>query len=146
MNGQATIDRTKALTLSLKHGMSDSDIARLLNCSKQGVNGFLKPLRDLIKSPLSADEWNTHQESILSAAMQKVLLAATDSATVKKSSTLQLASAYGIFFDKQRLIRGESTSNVSVRSVSERIMSDIQRLEHELQAQAVVSSASDPVE
>jgi hypothetical protein len=98
-------------------GTPEADIARALNVSKQAVNQALKPYKSLIKDAGSLQAFEENRDKILTAGQAKLLSVALDPKVIKKSSTLQLVSSYGILFDKQRLIRGEATSNVNIKSL-----------------------------
>jgi hypothetical protein len=110
------IDVSKALKL-WAGGTPQADIARSLNSSESSVSQALKPFKNLIANPEALKAFEDQRDKILTGGQAKLLAAALNDKTIKKSSTLQLVSSYGILFDKQRLVRGEATSNVNIKSL-----------------------------
>lgn len=136
------LDVGKALKLYLG-GTKEVDIARLHGVTKQSVNQALKPFKEIIKDPAQINAFEASRDAMLSGGMMRLLTSALDPRTIKKSSTLQLASAYGILFDKQRLVRGESTENVSIKSITMHLKGELDRLRDQEQALASVNDINE---
>jgi hypothetical protein len=104
------IDIKKAIEMRLK-GVSCADIGKLFGCSRQAVHQALKPYVDT--DGLDLEVWKEKRADIL-ASKQATALQALDAEDIKKASPKDKALIFGILYDKERLERGQSTSNVSV--------------------------------
>ena len=71
------------------------------------------PYIDQISNTELSDTIKTRMASDLIIKSQIAFNAAMTPEKIEKSSTLQLASAGGIMFDKARLLKGESTQNIA---------------------------------
>ena len=127
------IDVAKALELRLK-GLSYIDIAKHFNCTKQAVNDRLARFVNLLDDPESIKVFKDNQDTLLTAAQSKFLSRALDPDALKKSSTLQLITSYGVLFDKQRIINNLSTQNVSIRDISTHLFNQANELEQQIKA------------
>lgn len=137
------IDVGKALELRLK-GLSYEEIGKQFGCSKVAVFDRLKRFRNMLDDPDSIKVYEDNTSKLLSNAQVSLLSAALNPDTVKKSSTLQLLSGYGILFDKQRIINNLSTANISIRDNAVRLSdmrTDLEKQIAEMQAQHVVDSS-----
>lgn len=123
----AHVDVGRALELRLK-GASYQEIADIQGVTKQAVNSRLAAFKLLLNDPDAVNAIDAQRDKILTAGLGKLLLATLDDRAIKRCSTLQLASSYGILFDKQRLIRGESTNNIDVRSVLQHLHASAQAI------------------
>ena len=137
------VDVGQAIKFRINRGWSYNEIAAKQGVSKTAVINALKPIRSLTDLPISSERYNEHREMIIDGAMAKLLVHSVAEDKLKKSSTLQLMSAYGILFDKQRLIRGESTSNFDIRSQSVYLGREIERIKQELSDLPGESDATD---
>jgi hypothetical protein len=115
----------KALDLRLK-GLSYQEIADYL--VKDGVtissHALSQRLSPLMPDDLDVSLYAKNRSDILAGVQLKLLSHLTD-ARLKDASAYQLAGMYGIFYDKERLERGQSTANVAhltalVSRISER--------------------------
>lgn len=119
------IDINKALELKAK-GVSYVDLAQYFDVPKSTIHYHLQPLMpdtsniDVFKK-FRADLLTVKQESILKSL---------DDGSIKEMSGLQKATAFGILYDKERLERDKSTSNVSFNGM----MGDYATLERERKA------------
>jgi predicted DNA-binding protein YlxM (UPF0122 family) len=140
----ATIDLSKALTLRAK-GLSYQDIANSMRTSKQAVHQRLKHFNALLDDDmLTAFEAN--QDKLVSGAMCKMLNNALDSDKLKSATTLQSVTSYGILFDKQRLMRGQSTSNVLTFDLTPAERDRMRQLESMIQDEVIdIKEESDNV-
>lgn len=138
------VDIAKAIKLILVQGMPQADVARSMGVSDQAVNQALKPLKALLNNPLPTQVYNDRKEEILDAAMSKMLVHSLEPERLKKMSTYQLIGSFGILFDKQRLVRGESTSNFDIRSQSVYLGREIDKLRQELgESETVIQGKSE---
>ena len=107
-------DTGKALQLRLVKHLSYSQIGVLLNVSKQTVVKGLKPLLNLLENPEMVSAFRESEADLMDAvrllAMQAMGEQLSDPKRRKKLDMLRLNNLYGTLFDKQRLVRGESTA------------------------------------
>lgn len=131
---QGRVDVGKALELLLR-GCSYSEIGRMMNVSPQAVHKRMARFIAILDDPDIVRQFDSNMDMMLSGSMVKLLSAAVDDAKIKKSSTYQLAASFGILFDKQRLVRGQSTANVDYGGMAgraEEIAAEIRALEARL--------------
>lgn len=103
------IDAGKAFELRSR-GNTLTEIARIMGTSRQAVQQRLKQFSQVLENPESIQVYNQNIDNILSAAQLELLGRSLDKGKIKQATTLQLATAYAIYFDKQRLTRGQSTA------------------------------------
>ena len=104
------IDLPKALELRQK-GLTEQEIADLFHCTKQAVSKALKPYADLFNGEIEVFKKN---RADLFASTQRELLESFDPSDIKKMNVKDRVIALGIMYDKERLERGQSTSNLSI--------------------------------
>ncbi|RMG00473.1 MAG: hypothetical protein D6726_11205 [Nitrospirae bacterium] len=91
-------------------GLSYAEIAKLVNRRKQTIHERLKPYDEHI---LGLKKYKSKRADILAVYQQKILKHLTDE-KLKKTPAAQLITMFAILYDKERLERGQSTSNVAV--------------------------------
>lgn len=124
---QATIDVSTALDQRVNNRLSYEQIAKLQGVTKQAIHKRLKGLL-----PDEAAEVYREKRADIFSKMQLDCLSAVDGPKRKAASALQLVTCAGILYDKERLERGQSTSNIDTRSITlhvEALDADIARLE-----------------
>ena len=104
------IDLQKAIELRLK-GVTYQDIADLFRCSKAAVIQRLKPY--VATTDIDTELYIKNRAGIL-ANKQVSVLAELTPEKLEKSSAKDLAVTFGVLYDKERLERGQSTSNQSM--------------------------------
>jgi len=117
------LDPEKALTLA-KAGMSDADIAKHQGVQRTTVWRFLQEHRNELTN---LNIYKSHRADLLAGlqgdclSLQKRILATFDDGVLaalkpseKTGLLMALNATHGTTFDKERLERGESTSNVSM--------------------------------
>lgn len=109
--GHPKIDKAKALQLYAK-GYSKTDIAQKLGVTPGAITQSITPLLNNLLSPENLKTYQEKQTDIVDSATAKMLVESLDPSKLKKASTYQLVSSFGILFDKSRLLKGLSTSNV----------------------------------
>jgi hypothetical protein len=103
-----------AKTLVLQ-GYNYQQVADICQVGRTTVHGWLNdPNIDQLANNELADKVKERMASDLLIKSQIAFNKAMDPDKMEKSSTLQLASAGGIMFDKARLLKGESTQNVAM--------------------------------
>ncbi len=138
------VDAGKAFELRMK-GLAYVDIAKLFGVSKQAVHSRLKQFRSCLDNPESIQVYEENVDKLLSAAQVKQLEASLDNDKLKAASTLQNATAFGIFFDKQRLIRGQSTQIIEKYDLTSDERETLRTLEARIINQdVVVDPEADP--
>lgn len=91
-----------------KRNLSMAQIASVLGCSKQNIQYRLREIASEIET---VDDFKKHKADILAIHQRRILNAVTP-ANLSKASLKDKGIAFGIMFDKERLERGKSTSNI----------------------------------
>lgn len=139
------IDLSKAIKLRIEKNNTYEEIAKQFDVSKQAVEQRLKPYELMLGNPEQVSQFDRNKDHVLSAAQAKLLVSAIDPEKINKSSTLQLTTAFSQLFDKQRLIRGESTENLNIKSMAMHLKGQIDADEQALRELEDQVSESDPV-
>ena len=132
--GHPKIDKGKALQLYTQ-GYSKSEIADKLGVTPGAISQSINPLLENLLSPEHLKTYQDRQVDIVDSATARMLVESLDTDKLKKASTYQLVSSFGILFDKSRLLKGLSTSNVIYADMSQKeseIESEIRKLEESL--------------
>jgi predicted transcriptional regulator len=95
--------------------LSHQQIADLLGCDKSNITNRLKKYRPTLDKIAGHKK---HRADILTNIQAKLLDSVTDD-KIKECTVPQLTVAYGILYDKERLERGQSSSNLSVAGLVE---------------------------
>ena len=90
--------------------LQPTEIGKMVGCSHVNVINTLK--RYGIDQQ-ATENFKTSRADIFAGLQERILKSITDEA-IKKTPAIQLVTAASILYDKERLERGESTSNVSV--------------------------------
>lgn len=90
--------------------LSQADLARINNTTRQSINQLL------IRHGVDIDTLQSYKESRadIFAGKQEMVLRNIDEAAVKKmldKAPMAAVNLYGVLYDKERLERGQSTSN-----------------------------------
>ena len=115
MPNVAIIDVNQAIDLKYNHHLSYKQIAAIQGVSPQAVHQRIKDLLPIPETQIYID----HRADIL-ANIQLKLLANLDETRLKKASAYQLVGSAGLLYDKERIERGLSTTNLIT------IMADIE--------------------
>jgi len=91
--------------------LSERQIAELAGCSKSSVHLALE--RYGIK-PERIEDYKSNRADIFAGLQDRIFSKLTDAA-LEKTPAIQLVTAASILYDKERLERGQSTSNVDVK-------------------------------
>ncbi len=125
------VNVAQAVDLKINHNLSYGQIAAIQGVTKPAI---LKRIRHLLPTELT-DVWKSHRADILSHAQLRLLSGVTDD-KIKKAPAGSLVLAACQLYDKERIERGLSTSNVAM------IHEDIQGLRGYAAAR---QSGGDPV-
>jgi hypothetical protein len=96
-------------------GLTYDEIARVFGVSKAAVNRVVTKLQ-LKKRVQEPQTFKSEMENKMLSKMEKILGHITED-KMSAASLQQLITAFGILYDKVRLHRGESTSNVAAVNV-----------------------------
>jgi len=96
--------------MRLKDGKSYQDIADHYGVAKQTIFHHLSPL---IGDKGELEAFKEYRADILASLQAKVVKSITDD-DLQKASLSQKAVGIGVFYDKERLERGQSTGNIAV--------------------------------
>ena len=105
----AKVDYSQALDLKLNHGLNYPQIAKIQGVSTQAIH---KKLQHFLPTQ-DTEEYKDKRADIL-AHTQLKLITQIDSKRLKKAQLRDLVVSAGILYDKERLERGQSTTNVDV--------------------------------
>lgn len=102
-------DMGKAIELRMA-GMSYGDIAKFFSIPKPTVQARLKPF---FGKEADVPAFKAHRADLFAGQQVRLLSAITDK-DIEKASLRDKVIAAGVLYDKERLERGQSTSNVSM--------------------------------
>jgi len=94
-------------------GLTHGEAAKILGCDRSNVSAHL---RNYGYKPGDLKKYQHLRADILSFHQMRLLNYLTDE-KLKKSSAMQIASMYGILYDKERLETGKSTTNVAYADI-----------------------------
>ena len=119
-------------------GLTLEQIGKLVGCSHQNISYRLQPFMEEIEGLKS---FKDNRADVLAAYQHRILnsLQATD---LGKSSPYQKVGMFGILYDKERLERGQSTSNVAYADYS-RTVSDMDKEIASLESEVGILSEND---
>src|SRR3990167_5010418 len=110
------MDTGKMLELRLK-GLSYAEIGRVAGgMAKQSIEQRLSKFKRLLEHPEQVHAYREHEAEILDSVSMELTTSLIDDVRRKGKKALsgyQKVGMFGILFDKRRLLRGESTANVS---------------------------------
>jgi hypothetical protein len=98
-----------------KRGNSYAEIGKILGCTKQNVELRLRPF----KAEIEALESFKEQKADVLAVYQLKLLNSLTESDIKNIPPGSRLTGFGILYDKERLERDKSTSNLSVHEITE---------------------------
>ena len=107
----AKIDLNKAIDLRIK-GLTYQEIADHFGACRQSVQERLAPYVDTVEG-IDIGAFKDRRADIL-AAKQQVVLSALNPDKIKEASARDQVIIFGTLYDKERLERGQSTSNAAV--------------------------------
>ena len=108
------LDRKQAIILKTQNGLSYEQIGALQGISKQAVHEAIhKDIKAFIADQEVTKSYKEHRADIL-AGLQVKTLTNLDDTRLKAASALQLVTATGILYDKERLERGQTSANIGV--------------------------------
>ena len=106
-------DVAKALQLRLVKHLTYAQIGILYDVTPATIRTGLAPMISLLDNPVAVPAFRESEAELMDAvrmlAMQAMGEQLTDPKRRKKLDLLRLNNLYGTLFDKQRLVRGEST-------------------------------------
>ena len=120
-------------------GLSTRQIAKLLNCTHPNI---VQRLKEYKKEILGIESFKKNRSDILAIVQSRIINKITES-DVKKASLLQKTTAISQLYDKERLERGQSTSNLAVQSIATDLQSLLDRLQVEEDARKTIDITPD---
>ena len=123
------IDLDKAIQFRLK-GLSYDEIAAIFHVSKSAV---CQRLNGYISEHIDIPGFLKHEAEILAGKRAEILNSLTVP-QLKTATPYQRVGMYGILFDKERLLRGQSTQNIAYADMS-RDLNEMDREIHKLEAE-----------
>lgn len=108
------LDRKQAIILKTQNGLSYEQIAAINGISKQAVHEAIhKDVKAIMADQEVTRYYKEHRADVL-AGLQVKALSNLDETRLKAASALQLVTATGILYDKERLERGQTSANIGV--------------------------------
>lgn len=137
------LDTVTALTLRLK-GQTYPQIAKHYGISKQAVHQRIKGVFKLI-DPDKLEAYKTHKVNLLTSIEAELLGLIVKPDKLKQATLMQLATSFGIVYDKNRLEQGLSTSEIGIKPVLEEIRDNREKLMQALKSLEVGKNTSETV-
>ncbi len=109
------VDVNSALKLRVENKLSYQQIANLQGTSRAGIHKALKRFL-----PTKESEYFQANKADILNKVQMMIVEQVDQKRLKGASLNNLAYAFQNFHNSERLDRGESTSNVDIRSITAR--------------------------
>lgn len=121
-------------------GLSNSEIARVLGCDKSNIT---RRLQKLLPEEARKREYLRNRADVFASVQRRILESVTE-ADIKKASLKDRVISVGILYEKERLERGQSTSNIHVLGeiydgLSTREKQEVAQVEEALMAEIVTS-------
>ena len=91
--------------------MTTREIAKLADCDHTNV---VRTLQRYGIEREATEDYKSRRADVFAGLQERILRSITDEA-IKRTPAIQLVTAASILYDKERLERGQSTSNVDVR-------------------------------
>ena len=111
------IDLNRALRLRFHNNMSITEIADVFGVTKQAVSKRLKPYT---QTSGNIEEFKKYKSDMLHEKQFAMLRELTPD-KIKSMSAYQLTGMFSMLYDKTRLEDGESTENVSIDEINQRL-------------------------
>ncbi|GEM_PF-3229697 len=118
MPNDPKVDKFKAFELYFLKNVSLTDIAKSFNCSVPYIHKIIQPFKNLIADPQTLGIYEKNKTRILSTAEIEILKNMVNPETLKKASGNNLAYMFQQVFNANRLEKGQSTANISIRTQS----------------------------
>lgn len=112
----AKFDVAEALKLRLVHKLTYPEIGRLLGVDASAVWRRLKRFHEMVNDPEAAVAYHENEAVILDSLRMRAVANMLKPGALEGASPRDLAVVFGIAFDKMRLLRGQSTSNVGLKA------------------------------
>jgi hypothetical protein len=90
--------------------LTTREIAKMVDCDHSNV---VRTLQRYGIDQQATEDFKARRADVFAGLQERILKSITDEA-IQKTPAIQLVTAASILYDKERLERGESTSNVSV--------------------------------
>ena len=106
--GNEKVDKRRAAEL-VSGGLTLREVGKIMDCSKVSIH---KAVKGLLMPKEALDEFNNSKADIIASKEAQILLNLTTE-DIQKASAYQKAGMFALLYDKERLERGQSTSNVA---------------------------------
>lgn len=131
-NKVGKLDMVTAVRLRFE-GLSTKQIGEKYGITRQAVEKRIAKVYKRL-DPQSIDAYNKHEDSLLTMAKELMVQHAVQPDTIQKASLNNVAYAYTQFNSAQRLLRGESTANHSIKGIVEHHQTTLEALQASLVA------------
>ncbi len=106
-------DLGKALKLRMK-GLSYQDIGVLVGASKDTVEGKIRPLLMALGAPEQITAYRANEAGLIAGVRAQFLANISSRASENKGSLSENVLAFGVLFDKNRLLEEKSTASINI--------------------------------
>lgn len=113
-------------------GLTKAQAAKVLGCDHSNISQRLKAI-DYVPEYLKT--YKDNRADILAYYQAEILKHITPD-RLKKATATQLATMYGIFYDKERLERGQSTDNIEIHTEIMNLKDKLDAAKKEIEAEA----------
>lgn len=137
------IDLSRAIRDRAIKGMNYTEIALKNNCTPQAARQALKPLEKILLSRDNLKEFRDKEVSLIDSVKMKVLVAAIQPDKIKKSSTLQLTTAYSQLTDKSLLLQGKATQIIESKSMVLQAHKTLEEIQERLKSAQIIDGETD---
>ncbi len=118
---EKSYDLGKALKLRLSNRLSYAQIGHMLGAGETAIRRGLSQLEALLDIPGLVSAYKDNEAEVIDSARMLAIQAVgeqlSDPVRRKKLDISRLTMLFGVLFDKQRLIRGQSTANIKQLSM-----------------------------
>ena len=109
-------DTAKLVTDYVSRHLSPAELARIHNTTVPTVKNRLQRFFRTLGSTQQVHAYRLHEGDILDAIRWRIVQLLSEPDRLAKATVKDLAIVFGIMFDKTRLLRGQSTQNISIRT------------------------------
>ena len=109
-------DTAKLVTDYVTKHLSPAELARIHHTTEQTVKHRLRRFFNTLGSTQQVHAYRLHEGDILDAVRWRIVQLLSEPERLAKATVKDLAIVFGIMFDKARLLRGQSTQNISIRT------------------------------
>lgn len=140
MPAPVKIDLGKAIKLRFVNGLSEPDIGKHFQVSKQAINNALKPFSNILQDNEVLKEYHANYTNVLRNANMVLMQGLFDPKKMEGASLNNVAYAFNTVANHLRLEENKSTDNVGFKGIIDHIKKSADDLD--TMKEAIFSQAS----